>query len=427
MNKTVPAIEKMPDNQLKRNAFVRISAVNHISKDNEELGVKKGDVVTYTLEEIKNTLDTWNSTKKFNYFLIQHNEPDNIHFHIVIDFDDKSSCKFQTLKNKFPYGKIDKCESGVKACVRYLKHEGRPEKTQYEWSDIITNAPDKLEEYKTPSYTTTLNYKTRVFVDKIVAGEIKQYELKKIPSEIYTQKAAQIKNAFEYRERILVTDPNRNIDIYVLQGSPRVGKTTFCKKWAENNHKSICFSSSSRDPWQDYGGQDIFVYDDFDHKQIDIEDFKKALDPYTNTTMSKRYKNSMFMGDTIFICTNTPITDWFPYGDDKSREAIFKRINFVLDFKSHDELSDFSALSIIDLSKIPKYSEWVSYYTVNKIVLTDNIKNIYDRFNTVVNSYREAELQPIDNELHKFDLKKYINFNADETKKEKFLKQLAEI
>lgn len=405
-----------------RTAFIRIFLCNHIHEDNEKRGVKKGDTVTYTVEDIKKKLDDWSLTKKISYYMILH-DGENPHVHIVIEFPKNSPCTFGTIKNKFPWGKIETC-GNVRACVRYLPHIDQPDKKQYDWSEVITNNPERLEVRYKPDEDM---YNIDVVTDKILNGELKPFMLNKIPHEVYSDNYVAIKRAFEYREQTMLTNPNRNIEVYVLQGSPRVGKTTYCKIFAKKNGKSICFSSSSRDPWQDYNGQDLFIFDDADHSKIDIEDFKKTLDPYTNTTMSRRYRNTLFTGDTIFICTNTPITEWFPYDDDKSREAVFKRITYVLDFKSYEELSDISDLSLLDLSKIPKYSEGTSYYTVNRLVSTDDFKEVHDKLGLVANRYRVWDLQPIDDKLHEFDLKKYIDVTDSEKKREDFRKIIEDI
>ncbi len=429
MNSIIKSNEQknIPNTRPLRTAFIRVSAVNHITKDNEELGTKEGSVVEYTLEDILGIIDEWQRTKKFDYFIIEHNDnKENKHFHIVISFPKNSSCTFKTIKNKFPFGHIDSCRSGVKNCVRYLVHANNPEKTQYDWADIITNSPDKLEKYKIQG-NTSIDAETKIIIEKIHNGEIKQFQINQIPLDIFLKKRRLIENAFYYREQTLLTDPNRNIEVYVLQGSPRVGKTTFVKEWAKKNGKSVCFSSASRDPWQDYGGQDIFVYDDFDYNSIKIDDFKKALDPHVNTTVSRRYRNTLFIGDTIFICTNTSIEKWFPYDDDSSREAVFKRINYVLDFKKYDELEHNAKYLLFEEWKIPEFSEGASYYTVNKIVPTEQFKKDRNRIGDEMISYRVMALEPIDKVMRKFDLKKYINITSDEVKKADFLKKLDEI
>lgn len=85
-------------------------------------------------------------------------------------------------------------------------------------------------------------------------------------------------------------------------------KQSFCKVWAEKHDKSICFSSSGHDYFGEYVGQDIYVFDDFSPNNIKINDFKKAIDPRFNAPVQSRYKNKLFIGDTIFIVTNKPIT-----------------------------------------------------------------------------------------------------------------------
>ncbi len=417
----------IPNTRPLRTAFIRVSAVNHITKENEELGTKEGSVVEYTLEDIMGVINEWQKTKKFYYFIIEHNDnEENKHWHIVLLFPDNSSCTFKTLKNKFPYGHIDTCRSGVKNCVRYLVHADNPEKIQYEWTDIITNSPDKLEKYKIQG-NTSIDAETKIIIEKIHNGEIKQFQINQIPLNIFLKKRRLIENAFYYREQTLLTDPNRNIEVYVLQGSPRVGKTTFVKEWAKKNGKSVCFSSASRDPWQDYGGQDIFVYDDFDYNSIKIDDFKKALDPYTNTSMSRRYRNTLFTGDTIFICTNIWIGSWFPYDEEISREAVFKRINYVLDFKKYEDLIQDPRLSLLDDWEIPQLSDDASYYTVNKIVPSGDFAEARGRLGQVVNRYMLVRLEPIDKKIRKFELSKHVDITSDEVKRDNFLKKLDEI
>lgn len=73
-----------------RTAFIRVSAVNH---------TESGEVVEYTFDDIKDTIDKWLKTKKFNYYIIQYSNEDgsNCHFHMVLEFKDKSTCEFNTL------------------------------------------------------------------------------------------------------------------------------------------------------------------------------------------------------------------------------------------------------------------------------------------------------------------------------------------
>lgn len=387
-----------------RNVTIRISALNHATKDNEVLGIKAGDEVRYTLKDILNVLEDWSDKKDIKYYAIEHNEdPDNIHYHVVISFPKDSVCTFETLKNKFPYGDIEGCKYGVKSCVQYLIHMNHPEKFQYDWSDVVTNAPDKLEDYKIPG-KATMNAKLKNTLDKIIKGEIKEYEIYKIDYEIFLKYRRQIMSAFEYRQKTVALNKNRNLQVIVLQGPPRVGKSTFCKVYADKFNKSICFSSSSNDPWQDYAGQDIFVYDDFDYSRNKIEDMLKAFDPHNLTSVSARYKNKLFIGDTIFVCTNTPITEWYNWVKDVHRQALFSRISCVLQF--------------IDTEN------GITHYTVNDIVNSGMKDYATDSFGRIEHTYSKMVLYCQDNKVHEFNLNNYININEDIDKVEEFITQL---
>ena len=58
---------------------------------------------------------------------------------------------------------------------------------------------------------------------------------------------------------------------------------------------------------------------------------------------------------------------------------------------------------------------------------TYSYKDIYGKFDRVVSRYREVELEPINNEIKEFDLRKYVDIHADKNKEQNFLKQIAEI
>lgn len=417
-----PDIEIISDDKRMRNAFIRITAINNT----------KSGVVEYTFADIQKVVDDWLLTKNFEYFIIEHCNEDgtNLHWHIVLNFPANSTCEFRTLKNKFPYGYISNCKFGVKACVRYIKHEDRPDKTQYKWEDIITNAPARLEFYKIPTPLSN-DMETQIILNQIIAGKIKEFEIYKIPPHIYIKNRTIIKNAFEYRRLILLNDPTRNVTVIVLQGATRLGKSTFCKVWTDKEKKSCYFSSSGRDFFGEYLGQDIVILDDFNYEAVKINDFKRLIDPHFNGSVDSRYFNKLFIGDTIFICTNQPITDWFPTADDKDRDAIFSRISFVLDFKSYEELTS-SDLSIFDAdSKLPKYSEKVSYYTYNKLCREEITEDAFDKFGRpeigVKKIYGKWQLKPTEDKIREFDLKRYINIEADKTKEEDFRKKLDEI
>ena len=386
-----------------RSAFIRVTQINHIRIDNVDLGLKAGDTLVYRKCDILQVLEEWSMNKAMKYFMIEHNEdPDNIHWHIVLKFEYPTV--FDQIKNKFPYGDIERCKHGIKASVQYLVHMNNPEKHQFSWDEVITNAPAKLELYKIPKGESEIE-KLNAITELIIKGEIREFEIDRIDYKLYIKFLSQLRKAFEYRQKLVALNPCRYMQVIVLEGPPRVGKSTFCKLYAERENKSICFSSSSNDPWQDYAGQDIFVYDDFDYTKIKINNLKKAFDPHNTSSVSSRYKNKLFVGDTIFVCTNTPIIDWYTWAQDVDRKALFMRISCVLKFRNIEN--------------------GISHYTVNHIVDSgewDYAKDMYG--NMTQRKYRMMKLNPVDDKVHDLDLNTYLDMNADKVKTDEFISRL---
>lgn len=396
--------EEKKDTQM-RTANIRVSSINKINIDNDELGFKAGDTVTYTKEDIIKKIENWYRTKHFSYYMIEHNDdPNNVHYHIVFEFYSNSTAKYSQLKQMFPYGHIVSCKK-VRACVQYLIHLNHPEKHQYSWDDVVTNNPARLELYKVQgnySEDAKLNY----ILAQIYSGGIKQYEIgSKIDYDIFLKYENKIMRAFRYLNEQKVVVNNRDFQVYVLQGPSRVGKSTFCKCWAKKHKMSIGFSSAGKHPFDEYRGQDCFVIDDNGNSFFSIDDMKKLLDPHNNTGVAARYHNVLFSDcKVLFICTNTPICDWYVTESKEDREAFFKRISYVLDFGNKSE--DFTV-----------------NYTVNEIIYQGE-NGTYEYAQNMYHEYKKYALQSVDDIMHTFDLKKYINPANDEEKKKQFLAEI---
>lgn len=403
-----------------RTAFIRISAVNVVKVDNQKLDVHAGDIIKYSIDDIKLILDEWQKTKDFEYYIIEHNEDEeNCHIHVVLVFRN-SMAKFSTIKAKFPYGQIKTCKN-VRACVRYLCHADDSDKRQYSFDEVITNAPEKLEDYK-KTYKEKETEKIKNIIDDILSGKIREYQRTEIDNYLLLKYKKKINDAFEIQRERIIKNPNRNIKVYVLQGSAGAGKSTFCKAWAKMHNKSICFSSSSNDPWQDYKGQDIFVIDDFNSSKISLQDMVKVLDPFVNTTVSSRYHNKVFIGDTIFICTNSDILFWYSADSKELQKAFYRRIKYVMCFE-------------------PMKPDFIAHYTVKKLVLRDSVE--YEQYEKERQEYvyygedfyyEECEPEPyylmrnpgklIFVKEKDLDLKPYMEFDNSPESQDTFLEDL---
>ena len=376
-----------------RNVVARISASNTLRKDNNELGLKVGEIITYEKKEIVKLLEDWSKTKKFEYFMIEHNEDeDNKHFHIVLCFD--APTPFATIKKKFPYGDLEKCKHGVKNAIQYLVHFNDESKTQYSWNEVINNAPAKLEIYKIPRGQGERD-KLKIITDKIISGEIQECEIEKIDQNIYIRHTRQIKSAFDYYRKMQQKNPSRNINVIVLQGEPGSGKTTLCKIIAQRENKSISVSSASNDSLQDYQmGTDYFLLDDFDYNSLGVENFKKLTDNNTSSSGPCRYYNK-FMNSDIFICTNIPIIDWYKGTSKENLDAIARRITCVLDF-------------------LPMQDDHIIRYYRKSVEDLYNDRNSFESKEEINKKYK----------LYEVDMTQYISMEESIKKKEDFLNVL---
>ena len=399
-----------------RNVFIRVSRVNVAKEDNPKLGIKAGDTVIYETEDIYNILSEWEKTKKgITYYFIKHDkdgatEGENVHYHIVICFD--NATVFNQIKARFPYGQISKCIYGVHKTVQYLVHANHPTKYQYSWDEVITNNYIKLEDFKVP-YKKSMQVRLEETIQDIINGEIKEFEIDKIDSDLYIKKKKYIRNAFEYREKLLLKDQHRSIKIIGIVGPPRVGKTTFVKCLAKEMGRSLCLSSASNDPWCTYGGQDIFCLDDADFEQIRIDDMKKMIDPLNNTGVKSRYYNKFFIGDVIVVISNTPFCDWYFDAKTRDRQALLERFDCILDFEE----------------SLNSHIENVALFTRNKYVTKEDnggydtyYKNNGDKYGR---QYKKLQYISLDNgRVHEFDMNQYINFEERKTEVAAFLDAL---
>lgn len=403
-----------------RNAMIRVSAKNTVTKDYPKLGLKAGDVYVVSFSGIIDTLIEWAKTKKLEYFAIEHySDQNNIHYHIVIIFDENSQAKFSQVKDHFPFGVINRCEHGVSSCVKYLIHKMNPEKFQYEPDLIKTNSESSLLKYLSLS-----GYSERKLLEKlckmIIDGDIKEYQIEKISSDIFTKHRRRIDNAFEYRRRLLLMDTNRDVTVIYIQGASAAGKTTFCKAYAKTHNLSIKLSSSGRHPLEGYGNEDVLVLDDVKIDEIPITEMLNTIDPNNNYEISVRYKRILFTGKIIFICSNKDIFDWYKWEDDRVLDAFYRRIKYVFDFydKDQNNISHYSVNYIHVKSKELAEAERKSI--LDEIKREKPYLDNYEYTKLVNQKFERARLCKIED--RSFDLNQYIDTKKSDD--DAFLKTL---
>jgi hypothetical protein len=281
-----------------KTAFIRVTKVN----DTEQ------GIVTFTSDIIKELLDEWVFTAGIEYWFIDHTPDDddpNDHFHIVIRFRNPTS--FDTVKSKFPYGRIETARN-IKRAVQYLVHMNNPEKIQYPWEYIITNCSD-LTPFKVKSHSQQEVTLQRIF-EQIETGELTPFNCQdKIPIDVWSKNKTVINNALQLCSDRVTSRPSRDISVFYFYGPSGVGKTTFAKSYFQSMGYQCAISSSHNDPLQDYKGEPGLLWDDFRDASMGFVDLIKFLDPNTRSSGKSRYHNKHFLGDLI-IMTSTQRMDF---------------------------------------------------------------------------------------------------------------------
>lgn len=380
-----------------RTAFIRVSYYNN---------TQNGEVI-YTLSDLVSEVKNWNLSKGFKFYIKEHNgesgDP-HPHCHIVLDFD--NATEFDVIKKHFPYGDIETAKS-IKKSVQYLIHMNDISKTQYDFSSIITN-DSKIDRFKYQSKVQQVDKLNLILAD-IESGKIREYNLfESVPIDIFVENKTKLYNALEYKRGLIMTNKDRNIDVLIFSGDTATFKTTYAKQYARNSNKSFCISSSSNDPMQDYKGEDVLILDDIRDTTFKFHDLLKILDNHTNSTITSRYSNKAFIGDTIIITTSIPISDWYFDETKEDKEQLYRRIptqmqftkEFIRIYKYKDTLHKYVFFGQIPNVNMftPEKSKDYTLDILDKmgVVLDDEVKSEFlEQYDKNTNDYTDMTLGEI--------------------------------
>ena len=216
------------------------------------------------------------------------------------------------IRQKYLAGR--KWYSDVGGALSYLTHRNAPEKYQYPDSDVKAKPGWDWIAIRTASEARQSGNKSlQKIYEGIEKGEIRRYNLYEHMSMVtYIEHRNDIDKALEYYEtKLKNTTHDRNISIIYIYGSPESGKTTLAKKYCTDKGLSYCVSASTRDPAQDYAGQDVLILDDLRPETFSLPDLLKLLDRNTSSSVNSRYRDKWLMVSVIIITTVFPIEQFY--------------------------------------------------------------------------------------------------------------------
>lgn len=158
---------------------------------------------------------------------------------------------------------------------------------------------------------------------------------------MYMDHKTDFEKAFEYRQTKIKSCADREIEVIYIYGEPGAGKTTLAKQICEKRGLSYCLSGSSRDPVQDYGGQDALILDDLRPESFSLSDLLKMLDNNSASSVSARYRDRWLEVKLIIITTVLTIEDFHTAYENPSEpiEQLMRRCKeMIMLTKTHKSL-----------------------------------------------------------------------------------------
>lgn len=326
--------------------------------------------------DLQATLMKYKTIKKWAY-IIHDKDDTRPHYHIYLNFgvgvDTKKVAEWFEIPDNF----VGKVKGRASDMLLYLTHgnDSQKNKYQYDDSEVVANFDFKqtIEEasiignFKDYSYAQQLEYvNTLPIADK---------------TRVFTQ----LKKLWELECICQNMNTDRDIRIVFITGKGGTGKTYYAKKLCDIEKLDYCVSSSSNDPFQDYLGQRVMIFDDLRDTAFEFEDLLKILDNHTNSSIKSRFSNKCFNGVMIIITSSIPLIYW--YKSKKLRKTndslvqLYRRINSYVEITNEEikiydngldeEGRPFGEPCILKNELISKKRQ-----SDNKLNLSESFKNI---------------------------------------------------
>lgn len=298
----------------------------------------------FTLEKIGEVLKDWSSVRDYAY--IMHDKDENVdgdpvepHCHLMLRF--KDSVPTTAILNKWKNADVQLAENNLEKCKRwesavaYLTHANAEEKHQYNDSDVVSNFDfikvKNLEVERKQSFRNA--HRANEITNAIVRGEIKEYNLHNFISPVeYNTYKRDIENAKKYRKDMLKSEmgrEDRGMKVVFISGPSGCGKDVYANQMASDKHLSVYRTSNSKNPFDDYQGQECIIWSDARDNEKKPQEILRLFDNHQNATEHARYLNIILECKLMIVTSIKPIQEWYlnAYEDRKEdRKQLYRRV-----------------------------------------------------------------------------------------------------
>ena len=203
----------------------------------------------------------------------------------------------------------------------YLLHitNGAEGKAQYDPSEVTANFDFKaLVTMEIPGQIAEAREKksgtVKVLLDMMYLGTKTKCEVEaELSGSLYGRYRSQIEAVWAKRLQIMAAEWRKQklaegaqVRVIWIYGPAGTGKTSLAKAYAQKAGQEYYISGSSRDIFQNYGGEHTLIMDELRPKTIPYHDLLRILDPFslTDPTMApSRYTDKAIACDLIIITT----------------------------------------------------------------------------------------------------------------------------
>lgn len=232
------------------------------------------------------------------------------HYHVLLWFWSPQQLKYISEWFGVAENYLNTIKSNVGA-VEYLTHKNRPEKYQYDNSEVVSSFDTEQFIEKERDKIDNQNDISDI-IDLIDREEIKQYNLySKVSCEVYVKNKKKIDNAFEYVRNRKRKDKDRIMNVVYIWGESGSGKTTYAKMLASEKKYDYFISGSGDDFLDGYQGEPCVILDEVRPSSMALTTLLKMLDNNTASSVSSRYFNKWLDCKLVILTSTKPLTEFF--------------------------------------------------------------------------------------------------------------------